>query len=151
MAEDSDFGERATTGGVFGGGLNIAWGDIGAFYLDHPMAITIAIIVLVILVFSMFFGWIGTATARKEGLRSCMLGNKSALCRQGRDGPGEGLTNSALAQGYGADPNAFCAGAGESTTDPWDYMRDSVASENFSRYASPTDQFDQNAMIAMQH
>jgi hypothetical protein len=80
------------------------------------------IVVLLIFIFALFMGYV----SMKSESMTCMEGNQSALCSQGRDGAGEGLTNSALAQGFGADPNAFCQGAGEPTNDAWDFLNTSA-------------------------
>ena len=146
---ENDFGASVAGGD---GTMDKIRGIFQPMFANYWLATLIVIVILILCVIAFFFGWIGTAVVKnKEGLKTCMEGNQSPLCRQGRDGPGESLTNSALAQGFGADANAFCKGAGDATTDPWDYLRTSAAGEDFSAYASPTDQFDQNAMIAMQH
>ena len=150
---ETDFGASVAGGADMGMMANVEH-LFQPMIANHWLAVLIVIVILILCVIAFFFGWIGTAVVKnKEGLKTCMEGNQSPLCRQGRDGPGESLTNAALAQGFGADANAFCKGAGDATTDPWDYLRTTVAAsgEEFSAYASPADQFDQNAMIAMQH
>lgn len=134
-----------------GGGFSDFMRSAQAFVDSHFGWFFALMIILIILVIALFGGWIGAAT-KKEGLRSCNTpGYQSQLCVQGRDGPGESLTNSALVQGYGADPVKFCATAGEPTSDPTDYLRATVSSEEALMTMSPTDQLDQTLGIAMQH
>lgn len=146
----TDFGAN-----VAGGGIGDKPAEFFAQYLNWfgpntwGWVIVAIMIVMVILVIAFFFGWIGTATSKKEGeqnaMGSCLEGNSAAMCKQTR----ETLGNNALAFGYGADPNAFCKNAGQPTNDPWDYMRAEAAkAEALTPYASPIDQFESVAFKA---
>lgn len=149
MSTSSDFGSQISGGGTYEN-IRVA---AKSFFDEYTMAVLLVIVVMFIWIIITTWGW--SLSGKKEGILSCMPGNDAALCRQGRDGPGEGLENGVLAQGFGANPQSFCANAGEATTDPQDYLRltslQSSEGENLSPYASPTDRFDQNLMIAMQH
>jgi hypothetical protein len=145
---DTDFGN------VAGGGFDEVKQFTQTFITSHWMGVAIAFLILCVLVIAFFFGWIGTAAVKnKETFVSCAVGNQSALCRQGRDGPGESLENSALASGYAADPTAFCTGAGEPTDDPWGYLQTTLTGtggEELTQFDAAA-AMDRNLMIANQH
>jgi len=133
-----------------GGFLESAKKYIQGFIQTHWMAVFIVLVILIVYVLGTMLGFFGK---KKEGMRACVAGSASQLCKQGRDGPGEGLTGAAIAQGYDADPTAFCAAKATTTDDPYDYLRTSAAglpSEGLTTY-DPADQLDKNLAIAMQH
>lgn len=150
---ESDFGAQVA-GGEF---KPMDFLDKFTFFglVQWQWGVIIVMVILIVLVIAFFFGWIGTAVVKnKEGLKdsdsSCLIGNSAAKCKQIRDGPGENLTNSALALGFGADPNAFCKSAGDDTTDPWDFVRKAVEEkETIAEYANRDDRFDEFATAAM--
>jgi len=117
---------------------------IDGMIINHPTIVLIMMVILVILVIAMYFGLFSS----EEPLRTCMSGSASQLCKQSRDGVGESLTSSAIAQGYDADASAFCSGAGQPTNDPRDYL---LHASKESELFSVADQFDKNLVIGMQH
>lgn len=146
-----DFGMRD---GVTGGAVSFSdvWKQMTAFATEHIGVMVALFIVLVILVIALFFGWVGTYyTKTGEGMSCSTPGNQSPMCAQIRDGAGESLTNSALLQGYGADPRAFCRTAGADSADPQDYLRQSLEKDESLTMLSPQDAIDRNLMIAMRH
>lgn len=138
---------------VLGGGvmdtIRAPFESLAQIISAHAFIALVVIIALILTVVALFFGWIGTAVAKKEGMRSCMMGSSTPLCKQTR----ESLTSSALAQGMDADPTSFCKSAGASTDDPYDYLRGAVgeSTESLTPYATMSDRMDQNLAIAMQH
>lgn len=142
-------------------GANVAGGAFDAKFFESYLGpywvwIIAVMVVLVILVFAMMFGWIGTAAAKKEGADVAYdpapawssSSGTSVVAKQW--GGREALTNNALAQGFYADSGKFCQGAGEPTTDPWEFMREDVAKEGLADYAHPVEVDDQKMVAAMQ-
>jgi hypothetical protein len=120
--------------------------SIAPFFSTHWMAVCFAIVILVVLVIAFFFGYIGTSAKKVEGM--------SVLTKIVRDGPGESLTAGTLETGYAADSTAFCAGAGEATNDPYDYLRATVndtTAEGFAPFPGYQTRLDQALAQAAQH
>ena len=154
---ETDFGANVA-GGAFGDNPTEFFKTYFSWFgLSWGWVVIAIMIVLIILVIAMMFGWIGTAAAKKEGADvtydpapAWSSSSGTSVVAKQRDGR-EALTSSALAQGYYADANKFCKGAGEDTTDPWEFMREGAAAkENLADFARPVEVDDQKMIAAMQ-
>lgn len=130
------------------GGFSVS--DVGRtlapFYSNHWLAVSIAIVIMIVLIIAFFFGWIGASSVKKQE-------KVSVLTKIVRDGAGESLASGALETGYSADPTTFCASAGEPTNDPHSYMLDQLneSVEGFRPYPGYQTQLDGVLARAMQH